>query len=125
MNKLEILKTQNTPSVLFIPETGIFQMEGRSIPENPGEFYDPLMKWLTAYFENPAPQTVLNINLDYVNSGSSKYLLGLFKVFKKQHQSGTKIEVNWFYEEDDEAIESLGEHYLSILNIPFNMKEYI
>ena len=68
---------------------------------------------------------VFNLNLDYVNSGSSKYLLGLFRVFKKYHSNGFDIEINWFYEEDDEAIESLGEHYLSILHMPFNMKEYI
>jgi hypothetical protein len=33
--------------------------------------------------------------------------------------------VNWYYEEDDEAILSLGEHYKSSLKIPFNLIEYI
>ncbi len=125
MDKLFLPKTQNTPSVNFDPGTGQFAMEGRSIPENPGEFFDSLMDWLDEYFKSPAPKTVFNLNLDYVNSGSSKYLLGLFRIFKNNYAIGADIEINWFYEEDDEAIESLGEHYLSILHIPFNMKEYI
>lgn len=125
MKKLQLLKTQNTPAVLFDSETGKFSLEGRSIPENPGEFFEPMVKWLSEYFENPAPRTELNINLDYVNSGSSKYLLGVFRILKKHYLDGADVVVNWYFEEDDEAIESLGEHYLSILKIPFNMKEYI
>jgi hypothetical protein len=125
MKKLVVYKTPNTPSVNFDPDSGRFEIEGRSIPENPGDFFDPLLNWLNEYFKSPAKNTVFNLNLDYVNSGSSKYLLGLFKVFKKYHSDGIDIEINWFYEEDDEAIESLGEHYLSILHMPFNMKEYI
>lgn len=125
MDKLFIKGSQNTPEVNFNPENGIFKIDGRSIPENPGDFYDPLLDWLIEYFEAPAKKTVFSINLDYVNSGSSKYLLGLFRVFKKKHKEGAMLEVNWFYEEDDEAIESLGEHYQSILSIPFHMKEYI
>jgi hypothetical protein len=125
MKKLFISKTQNTPSVSLDPDSGEFSLEGRSIPENPGDFYEPIQKWLNNYFKEPAKKTVFNVNLDYVNSGSSKYLLGLFRIFKKFHTEGLNIEINWYYEEDDEAIESLGEHYLSILQMPFNMKEYI
>lgn len=125
MNKLFLPKTQNTPLVNFDSTSGQFAMEGRSIPENPGEFYDNLIDWLVEYFKSPAPKTIFNVNLDYVNSGSSKYLLGLFRIFKNSYAAGCDIEINWYYEEDDEAIESLGEHYLSILHIPFNMQEYI
>jgi hypothetical protein len=125
MEKLVIEKTPNTPLVNFDSTSGKFEIEGRSIPENPGDFFDPLLNWLYEYFKNPAPKTVFNLNLDYVNSGSSKYLLGLFRAVKKFHSEGKDIEINWYYEEDDEAIESLGEHYLSILHMPFNMKEYI
>lgn len=125
MKKLQIPKTQNTPSVLFDPETGDFKIEGRSIPENPGVFFDPISDWLHEYFKSPAPKTTFRLNLDYVNSGSSKYLLGVFRVVKQYYKVGADVELNWYYEEDDEAIESLGEHYMSILSVPFNMKEYI
>ena len=40
MEKLEIERKSNTPAVIFDPETGNLKIEGRSIPENPGDFYD-------------------------------------------------------------------------------------
>jgi len=125
MEKLEIERRSNTPAVNFDPESGLLKIEGRSIPENPGEFYDDLIAWIKEYFKNPKPSTIIDLNLEYVNSGSSKYLLGLFKTIKEETQKGFKVTINWYYEEDDEAILSLGEHYKSSLKIPFNLIEYI
>ena len=125
MEKLEIERKINTPSVLFDSENGSLKIEGRSIPENPGDFYEDLIDWIRKYFKNPRPVTTFDLNLEYVNSGSSKYLLGLFRVIKEEVQKGHKININWYYEEDDEAIQSLGEHYKTSLKIPFNMIEYI
>lgn len=125
MKKLILQRTNNTPEVNLNHFSGVFVLEGRSIPENPGDFYDPIQEWLIEYFENPGARTIFEVNLDYVNSGSSKYLLSLFRVFKKKHLEGVAVEINWYYEEDDEAIESLGLHYQSILRIPFNMKDYL
>ena len=125
MEKLEIERKNNTPLVLFNSQNGRLKIEGRSIPENPGDFYDELIEWLHKYFKNPSSETIFDLNLEYVNSGSSKYLLGLFKIIKEEVKKGTKITINWYYEEDDEAIQSLGEHYKSSLKIPFNLIEYI
>jgi hypothetical protein len=125
MEKLDIEKKANTPSVVFDPDKGHLKIEGRSIPENPGEFYDILIDWLKEYFTNPKNSTIFDLNLEYVNSGSSKYLLGLFRVIKDESTKGRNVTINWYYEEDDEAILSLGEHYKSSLKIPFNLIEYI
>lgn len=125
MEKLEIEKKANTPSVLFDPESGVLKIEGRSIPENPGEFYDELINWIKDYFKTPKVKTTINLNLEYVNSGSSKYLLGLFRVVKEETSKGKNVVINWYYEEDDEAIMSLGEHYKTSLKIPFNLIEYM
>jgi hypothetical protein len=125
MEKLEIERKANTPSVLFDPDSGNLKIEGRSIPENPGDFYDELIAWIREYFKDPQPLTTIDLNLEYVNSGSSKYLLGLFRIIKEEVQKGFKININWYYEEDDEAIQSLGEHYKSSLKIPFNLVEYL
>jgi hypothetical protein len=125
MAKLEIERRTNTPSVNFNSQTGLLKIEGRSIPENPGDFYDELIDWIKQYFNESPPETTLELNLEYVNSGSSKYLLGLLRVIKEEVKKGMKITVNWYYEEDDEAIQSLGEHYKSTLKIPFNLIEYI
>ncbi len=125
MKELVIKKTPNTPSVILNPETGLMKIEGRSIPENPGDFFDPLIEWLEEYFENPVKSTNFELNLEYVNSGSSKYLLGIFRILKKKHDEGKNCQINWYYEEDDEAIFSLGEHYKNTIRIPFKLIEFI
>jgi hypothetical protein len=125
MERLDIEKKANTPAVIFDPDKGHLKIEGRSIPENPGEFYDTLIDWIKEYFSNPKNSTIFDLNLEYVNSGSSKYLLGLFRVIKEESTKGRNVTINWYYEEDDEAILSLGEHYKSSLKIPFNLIEYI
>jgi hypothetical protein len=126
MERLEIERKSNTPSVSFNPDTGHLKIEGRSIPENPGEFYDLLIDWIKEYFSSPKNSTILDLNLEYVNSGSSKYLLGLFKVLKEESSKvNHNVQINWYYEEDDEAILSLGEHYKSSIKLPFNLIEYI
>ncbi len=50
-------------------------------------------------------------------------------LFSKKHiknrlfKKGAKVEVNWYYEEDDEDMFEAGEDYQSIINIPFKMIE--
>jgi len=125
MKELTISRSTNTPGIIFDPATGVMKIEGRSIPENPGDFYDPIIEWLEEYFNNPIEITRFDLNLEYVNSGSSKYLLGIFRILKKKHDEGKNCAINWYYEEDDEAIYSLGEHYKNTVKIPFNLIEYI
>ncbi len=125
MKELMISKSTNTPGIAFSPDSGVMKIEGRSIPENPGDFFDPIIEWLDNYFTSPAEVTRFDMNLEYVNSGSSKYLLGIFRILKKKHDEGKTCSINWYYEEDDEAIYGLGEHYKNTVKIPFNLIEYI
>ncbi len=125
MKDLIIEKTNSTPGVNFNPTTGHLKIEGRSIPENPGDFYDRLVEWIEQYYKSPAEITRFDLNLEYVNSGSSKYLLGIFRLLKKKQDEGHQCVINWYYEEDDEAIYSLGEHYKTSVKLPFNLIEYI
>jgi hypothetical protein len=123
MTDLNIEKTYSTPSVNFSCKTGIFKIEGRSIPENPAAFYDPVNQWLELYFQNPQSMTRLDIRLDYINSGSSKSIMYLLKVLKDYHDQGKSCQVNWYFEEDDESISDLGKHYKSLIRLPFNLVE--
>ena len=124
MNDLYLKKTFNSPEVAFIASRGELLVEGRSIPEDPGDFFDRLILWLNDYFLDPAEQTVMNIKLEYINSGSSKYMLELLRILKVNHEKGRKILVKWYYEEGDESIEELGQHYEQTMQIPFEIIEY-
>lgn len=126
MNSKIIEKTPSTPGIIFQAEKGYLLIEGRSIPENPGDFYEPLIDWIKKYIKENVETLLIDFKLEYINSGSSKYILSLFKTMDNYCKEGGKCQVNWHYEEDDEAVQELGEHYKnSFENIPFNLVEFI
>jgi hypothetical protein len=124
MNDLYLKKSFNSPEVEFIAESGELSIEGRSIPEDPGEFFDRLINWLNEYFLNPVENTVMNIKLEYINSGSSKYMLEVLRIMKVNHEKGKVVLIKWYFEEGDESIEELGQHYEQTIQIPFELIEY-
>ena len=125
MEPIIIEGTPKTPTVNFDSAHGIFEIKGRSIPENSVEFYKPLVDWLESYKETPLPKTVVNIRLEYFNTSSSKCILDVFKKLETIHKAKNEVEVNWYYEEDDEDMLEAGEDYESIIRVPFKMIEIV
>jgi hypothetical protein len=121
MQDLIIEATIKTPEVRFIASNGLLTLRGRSIPENSIDFFKPLQDWIDGYFLNPQEKTCVEIKLEYFNTSSSKSMLDLFKKMEALNGIQTKIEINWFYEEDDEDMLEAGEDYQAILNIPVSM----
>ena len=124
MEDFYIKRTFNTPEVELIPTEGILRIEGRSIPEDPGEFYDIILRKLEIYFRKPQKLTRIDLKLEYINSGSSKYMLELLRILKNHYDKGMECIVNWYYEEDDESIHELGQHYKNTIKIPFKMIDF-
>jgi hypothetical protein len=123
MEPIIIEGTQKTPTVEFNAEEGKIELKGRSIPENSIEFYNPLIAWLDEYGKNPKEETIVNIQLEYFNTSSSKCILDVFKKLEAIAKAGHDIKVNWYYEEDDEDMLEAGEDYQSIIKLPFKMIE--
>ena len=115
--------TPKTPYVRLDGENGLVEIKGRSIPENSVEFYKPLIDWLEKYGSEPLNETNVNIQLEYFNTSSSKCILDIFKRLELIHKKGNPVEINWYYEEDDEDMFEAGEDYQSIISIPFKMIE--
>tara|TARA_Y100000385_G_scaffold264983_1_gene298870 strand:+ start:320 stop:694 length:375 start_codon:yes stop_codon:yes gene_type:complete len=120
MEDLKHEGSAKTPVVEF-KSNGELLLKGRSIPENSIEFYKPLIEWLEAYSQSPNSTTVLNVQLEYFNTSSSKCILDVFK--KLESVSGSEISVKWHYEEDDEDMLEAGEDYEAIIDLPFEMIE--
>jgi hypothetical protein len=125
MDNLILEGTRYTPRIDFNRQRGKLIIEGRSIPENPGGFYDPIMHWIEEYFVKPKDFTRIDFKLEYINSGSSKYILALLRLLSDYYSKGHDIEVIWHYEEDDEAVLELGDHYKRTFSIPFKLEEII
>ena len=123
MKELVLEKTVKTPYVNCDAKSGVVKINGRSIPENPEEFYTLLFDWLKEYYKQPQSETNIHVQLEYINSGSSKFILELFYIIQDFHKNGASSKINWYYEEDDEAVLELGKHYQSIITIPFKLIE--
>ncbi len=122
METLNIEGTAKTPTIKFDPSKGVVELKGRSIPENSIEFYKPLIDWLEKYSQSPQSNTIVNIQLEYFNTSSSKCILDVFKKLETINKAGNSaVVINWHYEEDDEDMSEAGEDYQAIINVPFKM----
>ena len=61
------------------------------------------------------------INLDYINSSSSKYLLEILKRLNDFHKKGNNVLVKWYFDEYDEDAEESGEEYQELLDLKFEL----
>ncbi|TAF63625.1 MAG: DUF1987 domain-containing protein [Cytophagales bacterium] len=103
-----IVATSKTPEFLYDVQKGIFQMKGRSIPENPKPFYGQISDILQQYLKNPANKTVFTFQLEYLNSTSVNGLNALLQLLNKLHQSGKEVSIQWLYEEGDDDMQEMG-----------------
>lgn len=112
---------KNCPGITYFPETNNLEIAGRSIPENPELIFRRLDEWITTHFDKNKELNV-DIRLEYINSGSSKYLYEILKRLTGYGHSGSKVKMRWLYEEDDEAMLELGEHYRDTAGIPLKIE---
>jgi hypothetical protein len=108
---------KNCPGIVYYPDVNKLELTGRSIPENPELIFKRLEEWITNHFEKNNGLDV-SIQLEYINSGSSKYLYEILKRLTGYGRSGKQVVIKWLYEEDDEAMLELGEHYRDTAGIP-------
>lgn len=115
-------QSAKTPFIQFDPGTGKFEMKGKSIPENSKGFYQSLYDWLDQYVSHAAPNTTLDIQLDYFNTASAKCIVDLFKKLENIEKLGkSKVIINWHYNEDDGDMQEAGQDYQSIIKLNFNL----
>jgi hypothetical protein len=120
MKTIVIDATPSTPAVNFSSD-GRLLIEGRSLPEDVNKFYKPLIEWILGLNSECVK---MDINLEYLNSASSKKLLELLKCLDANSRIKSLI-VNWHYEEgDDDALET-GQIFEEVLNrAKFQYHEY-
>jgi hypothetical protein len=94
---------KNCPGIIYYVDNNTLEITGRSIPENPELIFRRLDEWITGHFLINQSLSV-NILLEYINSGSSKYLYQILKKLTSFANSGKVVKLKWLYEEDDEAM---------------------
>ncbi len=117
-----ILPKETLPEVR-LGEGDVFLIAGRSIPENPEEIYLPVLNWLQEFLEKePDRPFELQFRLEYMNSGTMKYVMEILRTLKNYMDEGHRnITLRWYYEEEDESIQEMGEHFRDYLDLPMEV----
>jgi hypothetical protein len=111
MESIKIEQTKYTPEISLDADSGIISMIGKSYPENTFEFYKPVMEWMETYFDgNTQDKTVINMEIIYFNSSSSKLFFDFFDLVEEESEKN-KIEINWIYDEENESALEAGEDF--------------
>ncbi|HNS30551.1 MAG TPA: DUF1987 domain-containing protein [Tenuifilaceae bacterium] len=124
METIKIMGTDDTPTVILDAENDIFEISGRSLPEDVTAFYDPILNWLDEYAANSNPKTIFTFKLVYFNTASSKLLLDILMKFEEMRENGLDVLIKWYYPEDDEDMQEAGEEYADIVDVPFEQVSY-
>ena len=126
MQAIKIPGSDDTPKVILDAnnENPLFEISGRSLPEDVVAFYDPILEWLDEYSQKPLKKTVFNFKLEYFNTASSKLLLDILLKLEDMHQDGAEVLVRWHFPDDDEDMEEAGEEYADIVEVPFEQVSY-
>ena len=125
MNSLKIESTAVTPEVNFDIDNNTLSLLKVSKPENAIDFYRPLFDFIDKFEQNKVQpkqveQITLEFKFDYFNTSSAKVIHQLLTRFKKISEKGIRIDVNWYYSDDDEDMLEDGQMISEAQGIPFN-----
>jgi len=120
MEILNLEGAEDTPKIILDKKNGIFEISGRSLPEDSAEFYRPVLEWIESYGAGPNPSTEFAFKLEYFNTASSKLILDVLSAL----EDIKGIKIIWYFHEDDEDMEEAGEEFSELVEIPFEFKTY-
>ena len=125
MDTLYIAALERSPLVDFNFSTAHFRLVGESYPEDASLVFGPVFNALNDFLAQPREQTVrFDIELVYFNSSSAKALMNMFKLLNEAGKRGQKIEVNWYFDAEDETMREFGEDFgEDLLQLTFNLVE--
>ena len=124
MEHLYIGPSAWTPEVFFNVDDNKLCIIGRSFPEDVPSFYIPIEKWLKNNIIECVDGFNMEVQLDYFNTATSKYLLYMMHIleeYKENHD--IPIVIRWKYFADDEDMKEAGMEYQHFVSIPFEFEE--
>jgi hypothetical protein len=113
--------SKRTPWIILEP--GKIFIMGRSIPENPADFYRPVHKWVSEYSQSYTDQSKIDLGFEYINTSSTKWIFTILKELSEIKEIGQNTRVTWYYEKGDDDMCELGFILRSLLECPFILVE--
>lgn len=87
---LTIEKTLKTPQIELNYSSGELKLSGKSLPENAGKLYEPVLNWVNKYVLDAKPVTNLRLSIEYFNTSSllwiSKIVKALTRINNEEYQ---------------------------------------
>lgn len=123
MEKLELQATAKTPYILLNSESGKMIIQGRSIPDDAEDFWQPILQWFYAYATDPNSLTIFIFDMEYFNISSSKAILFLLHRMNDLMEQGKEVKIEWRYSKGDDEMLETGNDYSCMVDIPFEFKE--
>ena len=121
MNTLEIAQTPSTPEVRADSGEGRVFMAGDSYPENPFEFFQPIIDWIDEYLANDDRPLTFDLELVYLNTSSIRAMMDIFDRLEDSHRAGRQVSVLWSYDPDNERVGELAEEFKEDCTFPFTI----
>lgn len=122
MRKMILEETRNTPQIILDPHHGSFKINGKSFPENSKKFYEPILDWFDQFDPPSNVKYIFEFELNYISSSSIISIFEILKKIGKICRNGAQVSILWKYEEDDEDIRKIGEDYMKLIDIPFDLE---
>ena len=120
MESIRIEKTGKTP--LFVMSDGYIRLSGRSISQNSRQLFKPCLEWVEQYILSPAPKTKIDLFFEYIDTSSIRCIVDILVVLGTIPKNSDKqIDINWYYEKDDDDAYDLGAYIQAHLKVPFNI----
>ena len=120
MEIINLEGTEDTPKIILDKSNKIFEISGRSLPEDSAEFYQPILDWLGEYANDPLPETTFDFKLGYFNTASSKLILDVLTALEDIENA----KVVWHFYEEDEDMEEAGEEFSELVDVEFELRPY-
>ena len=92
---------------------------GRSIPENPGEFYRPIYDWINRYVRINGYKTRIELGFEYINTSSTKWIYNIIKQIAGIPDLEKNVKIIWYYDDGDDDMCELGFILRSLVECPF------
>lgn len=113
--------TKRSPWVVLEP--GRVLIFGRSILENPGEFYRPVHERISKYVLHGDTKTKIEFGFEYINTSSTKWIYAIFLKLSEIKDLVERAKIVWYYEQGDEDMCDLGYIFKSVVDCPFFVVE--
>lgn len=111
--------TKKTPAVRLDAAQGMMEIRGSSIMEDTQKFYKPVFDWIREFVEHPR-DLAIHIEFSFFNTSTARTLVNMLKTLSAIKNSGCKLEINWYYPEDDVDIMEAGKDFSWVVQMQFN-----